>query len=337
MSATLALDTLVTRALTPLDFLRARALRLFGRRLAPLFRDRAQRTTFVTTTALLFAFVLSTTMPFVVLALGPLVLGVPHLVADVRYLVVRRGLHRRVEIVLVALACVGLAASLPALELAGLATIAAGIFARRTSSTMRRGAVVAVGTAIFLLGLDTGRAADVLFAHAHNLVAVVAWWQLRRRRVGVEGVVPLVIVLGAVAIATGHTLATERAWLEAGTPLPVGSLVTTLAPWDDHDALSWLALFAFLQSAHYVLWLRAIPEDARERRAPRAFVASYVALRRELGVLALATAALVGAGLLLWATVSLVAARDAYLRLALFHGPLELALLALAYAEGRRA
>ena len=35
------------------------------------------------------------TLFVVVLAVGPLVLGVPHLVADLRYLVVRPGLHRR--------------------------------------------------------------------------------------------------------------------------------------------------------------------------------------------------------------------------------------------------
>lgn len=41
------------------------------------------------------AFALTLGVPFWLLALGPIVWGVPHVVADIRYLIIRPGLHRR--------------------------------------------------------------------------------------------------------------------------------------------------------------------------------------------------------------------------------------------------
>ena len=93
--------------------------------------------------------------------------------------------------------------------------------------------------------------------------------------------------------------------------------------------------FAYAQSVHYGTWLRVVPEEGRERPAPRSWEASLVALRRDLGEPLLACAVLACVALAAWALVDLAAARDGYLRLALFHGPMELAVLGLVAAEGR--
>ena len=50
--------------------------------------------------AVLLALVGSLTLPLWILAVGPLVLGVPHLLADVRYLVARKGLQRSRRLVI---------------------------------------------------------------------------------------------------------------------------------------------------------------------------------------------------------------------------------------------
>ena len=99
-------------------------------------------------------------------------------------------------------------------------------------------------------------------------------------------------------------------------------------------AARWVALFAFAQSVHYAMWLRLIPEDARPRRAPRPFRASYRALREDLGAIALALLALATLVFAVWAAFDLIAARDGYLRAAIGHGHLELAAGALLFARG---
>src|SRR4051812_34613224 len=85
-----ALETIVA----PLDVGRAAVLRRFGAALRPLIADRAARTTVIFAVILAFAFAATITMPIALLALGPIALGVPHVLADVRYLIVRPGLHR---------------------------------------------------------------------------------------------------------------------------------------------------------------------------------------------------------------------------------------------------
>ena len=99
--------------------------------------------------------------------------------------------------------------------------------------------------------------------------------------------------------------------------------------------LRLVLLFTFAQSVHYVIWLRLIPEDDRERPTPRSFRASWRALIAELGPLvwlALALALVIVS----WALVDLAAARAGYLRLAHFHAFLEFAVLASLWLRGHR-
>jgi hypothetical protein len=77
-----------------------------------------------------------------------------------------------------------------------------------------------------------------------------------------------------------------------------------------------------------------VPEEARERPSPRPFASSYHALKRELGGWLLGGAALSALALALWALIDLWAARDGYLRAAIFHGHLEIAAAALLWARG---
>jgi hypothetical protein len=99
--------------------------------------------------------------------------------------------------------------------------------------------------------------------------------------------------------------------------------------------LGLVPLFACAQSFHYVVWLRLVPEVDRDVPRPRSFRQSGRALLRDLGpwvLVAFAAAALV---FVVWGLVDVVSARLAYLRSALFHGYIELVVLALYACEGR--
>jgi hypothetical protein len=86
---------------------------------------------------------------------------------------------------------------------------------------------------------------------------------------------------------------------------------------------------------HYSIWLRAVPEEDRAQPTPRSFARTFRALQSDFGRWPLLAAIAVAVGIAGWAAFDLAAAYDGYLRLAVFHGHLELAALALLFAEGR--
>ncbi|MEI8259034.1 MAG: hypothetical protein WCJ30_25475, partial [Deltaproteobacteria bacterium] len=86
----------------------------------------------------------------------------------------------------------------------------------------------------------------------------------------------------------------------------------------------------------YAVWLRAIPDEARPGATPRSFRKSARALVADTGPWLAVGAVLAAIGLAAWATRDLAAARAGYLRFAVFHGHLEVAVLGLLWAERRR-
>jgi hypothetical protein len=151
-------------------------------------------------------------------------------------------------------------------------------------------------------------------------------------------VVPLLAMLGAVVLASGVRDAhVPGLWAQGQSDLfTLPALAGMLSPVADPDlSARFVLLFAFGQAVHYAAWLRLIPDDLRGRRAPRSFAASYRALRSELGVALLLGALTTWTALLAWTWVDAEAAWRAYLRLATFHGPLEMACMGLAFAQRR--
>lgn len=328
MDATSAIE----RALTPLDAVRRRSLVALGGAGRRLVRDRELRVGVGALVAILFAFVGATTFPMVLLALGPVLLGVPHVLADLRYLVARRGLHRR-ALGLLALAGLVPAALLghvwPALASAALVAL----FSRGALS--RRLPIAILASMLALLAARHRFEADLAFAHLHNLVAVILWWSWRPRSTRWHLGALALYVAASVALLTMPT-----AWWLGHDLRFVGfdldDARASLAPgWSDDLAMRMVVLFAFAQSIHYAMWLRLVPDDDRERATTRTFRASFRAVRDDLGVLVLALGASAAIGVLGWALIDLGAARAGYLRAAIFHGHLELVALALFATEGR--
>lgn len=318
--------------LVPFDAVRSALLRPWGTSLAGLARSRERRVAFTGALGVTVGFGLACGAPLWALALGPVLLGVPHVLADVRYLVVRPGLHRRWALVGLAGTPLLCAAIAPRVELGLLAAVGTVVAAR---AGWGRKAVLLVGLgALIAAAWSFGFLAQVVLLHAHNLVALLLWWGWRRRTAS-AWLIPALALAGTAAIFLGA--AEPVALWGPATAQPFGEEVDVYAPGLPAGlGVRLLLSFVFLQSVHYLVWLRLVPDDDRARPAPRTFAASWQALRADFGAAALALVGAATLAIALWGAVDLAAARDGYLRLAGFHGYLELAVLALWLAEGKR-
>ena len=206
----------VERALGPVDTLRGAVLRRVGasRRLRVWLASRDWRIAALLFAAVLLASLFATVAPVVVYLVSPILLGIPHVASDVRYLVLRAGLSRRLVIALL-----GWCAALVALrvaELGGLsfaaggraelALAAAGVVAATIAtagSARRAGAVIALTATLFVLAWRDPERARFVFCHAHNPLAIVLWLVLfrprHRRGLGVLWI-PLALLAAVTAL-----------------------------------------------------------------------------------------------------------------------------------------
>ncbi len=320
-----------------IDAWRARLYRACAPWLSGLYADRGRRVAWLGLVSVTTSFVFTLAAPLWLLALGPVVLGVPHLVADARYLVVQPGLHRRGPLAwLAALPLVATCFGAPA-WVSLLAVLPAVLVARAAAWKKALGVL---GAAALCAVAGAWEFAFVLgFLHLHNLVALGWWWALRpRTRFAL--VVPAAALAATAFLLLGgaEPLVTAlHAWEAPGTGTSFNEYVDSYAPdlsptW----ALRLVLSFAFLQSVHYATWLRLVPEDARGRPAPRPFQATWRALVADFGAPLLLAFVALALFIAAWGAVDLVQARWGYLRLAAFHGYLELAAAALFLVEGRR-
>ncbi|MBL8684902.1 MAG: hypothetical protein JNK05_37345 [Myxococcales bacterium] len=338
--ATSTLDAIAA----PLDALRGSILRALGRRspsLARVISDRERRVNAMVIGGLFASLALTIAAPLWLLALGPVLLGGAHLASDVRYLVVREGLHRRALAWVLVAAPLAIGALTSFGSRAFVLSIVGGALVARADHAARKAAVTLVALALAAVVFALPRQSELAIAHAHNFIAVLLWLAWRPRKQRAHWVALALFVAANVALVTGALDPAVR-WasgLARGpSALPIGLHMNALAPWPEHIDLSRRVVlaFAFSQSVHYAMWLRAIPEVARRSPTPRTFRQSVRAMSSELGprgswVVLVAVAACVG--LALWAAVDLVSAREGYLRFALFHGYLELAVVAWLVAE----
>lgn len=311
--------------LAPLDRTRLALLKLLGPWVKPLVRRRALRVTAAGCAVVGCSLAATLISPFWLLALGPVLLGVPHLVADLRYLVLRPGLHRR--------RLLWLPVGVPLL-LAGMGqfTMTSGLTACAAMALLARGAwsrkgiALSVVAALMAAAWAVGDVAALIFAHAHNFIAVLLWWCWRPRSgLRQQAVVPLLFLAVSVLLMMGslQPWAQGLMWQPAGLgpDYHLSFMAPGMAePW----ALRLVLLFAFAQSVHYGVWLRLIPEDDRPQETPRTFRSSAHALLADMGAPMLMGAVFVALGVALWSVFDLMVARENYLRLALFHGYLEL-------------
>lgn len=324
--------------LAGLDRARRAALKTAG----PLFRsllvDRERRVAAFGSVLILAALAATCVVPLWMIALGPIIWGVPHIISDVRYLIVKQGYHRRPAVLLV-IAAGAAFAGLGYGVRAGLAAAGAALLFSK-GSLQRRLIAFGVIAALFAVAYNAGYSGDIVFAHLHNLVAVLLFWAWRPRGTKLHYIPLAITAIGAAALSLG--LADPALRLTGGlsapwtglslrelayslSPTPVGAMATRL-----------ILLYAFGQSVHYIIWLRLIPEESRKSHTPRSYQQTYRALRGDVGSWVLWLALLGTLVFLVWAFVEGAGiARTRYLNVAFFHGYLELAAAALLWSEAR--
>lgn len=287
----------------------------------------------------MLALALTVVAPLWLLLLSPLLLGVPHVVADIRYLLLTRRQPRAVVVaILIPLALQTLlritaglmGSSFTAAEaMLGVAAVAGALAAGRSTS---RAAWLATGA---LAAVVLARPDHVALAlgHLHNLIAIGLWLAWARASLReATAVVGLIAGCGG-AVGTGlfDTLAhAAGAFRAPASGLDLPSLAQALAPGiGGVTGIRVVLLFAFAQALHYAVWLALLPAAAA-RPGGR----GSGSLRLELGTKALAVAVLLCLLVPLAGVFAPAPTRAAYLSVVLFHGWLEIALIAR-WASGR--
>jgi hypothetical protein len=341
--STLPLSTL-ERAVLPLDAARSRVMRVaVGTRLGVfLVARRDRRVAAQAACGVLVTFLLVMFAPAVMLAVGPIVFGVPHVASDVRYLVLRRGVSRPAIVLTLVFAALvtavrGLGLLLPgALPWAGVemtllcawvgsAAIAGARVSGRSGLTFPV-LLVAGGATLFMAEHAIGT--SIVLAHAHNVIAIAVWLFVFRRSVR-AATVPMILVGLAVIV------------LLSGATLPVSMPRSNALGFSVADAASWMApgfsaragiaivlSFAFLQSMHYAVWLGWIPQEDVRAEGTLSFKMSLRSMLRDFGGRGLGVVLGLTLVVALGACFALTRTRDLYLSFAVFHGYLEIAMLA---------
>ena len=329
---------LMTGGARALDRARGRLFGAVGRWPAAqaLARRRGARLCVVGCATVAVAFAGVALLPLVMLAVAPVVLGVPHVAADVRYLVVRRAaIARRAwwPLGVAAVMCT-VAAALGDLQLV-VASGLGGVVLAAALADGRRGrrALVAGGAGVLLVAaVLSPRAAALTMAQAHNFVAVgLALW-LVRDKMRLPWLPALLFCGGVAAIACGALDAPLGAALaHAGR---IARIATSVAPASAPSVVvvRLVGIFAFAQAVHYGAWLRLVPDGERAGERPIGYRHSLALLRADFGR-ASALVVVASVALPLAACFALHDVRGAYFTLASFHGYLELAFVAAALAR----
>lgn len=355
---------LAQRLVSPCDTMRFGILRWTMRStfFRHIYLSRANRLLFQHTVACLVYLLLSLKVPVYLLLLGPVVYGVPHLFATARYVPQHLAPKPRA----------GLSWAILGLSVAGMLAIAwkmahPGFFLqlrhinliamvisfflfsrlhRRVTAPgfryIRHVAAAAICGLIYFYPLHSAAALMIL----HNFVAYVYW--LRACRSSRETLVASLSLLLFTGIHVAYFCGALDPYMGWGDPTSlssssfglslhnVGAQVT--APFSGGMRVFERAAmaYAFGQSLHYVVWLKAIPEHHLRKQIPTAFKESLRLLVRDMGMIFFASAAtLMLAYIALNVFMQYARVRELYLLLASYHGYAEIAgLLALRPKEG---
>jgi hypothetical protein len=337
--------TLTGSLLSPLDRARTaffvRATRVAV--LRPLLLEKQRRVPALLLAHASVALALAVTAPMLLLIVGPLVLGVPHVLSDLRYLVLRPALSRPLRWLLLSGCGVLFGVRLAELlgvhglarwELGGAGLLALSVVllgATTLKSPRTLGALLLI-VALSGAALRWPNAARLCLSHGHNVIALALWalvFSRSRRRA--------LLVSLSVLVAVALLLATPLAWWgfrhgsQAALGLHAFAAAEVLAPGiaDTTLALGVVSSFAYLQSVHYAIWLHAVPQEVTRGEGTLTFRMSLQSLIADFGKPALLLVTLLVVAVPLVGMLAPLRVQAAYLSLSAFHAYLELAALAL--------
>jgi len=295
--------------------------------------------------SMIFNLALALFAPLWALLLGPLILGVPHLLADLRY--APKSSPSMISIfgslfVVMALLRLFMPRTwaawdiLPpnAPELCGALLIGGGLAVFSKTSWLRRLGAAGILAALFFCSWTYPLVTVGAMVLLHNFIAFGFWiagapsWADRRWAIFalvLFSTLTLLILTGYFDVFTLH-----RPSVIIGGKLSELGIGQMIFPSLDMD---WwpraVTAYAFGQGVHYFVWLKAIPEQQVSSEKAWSFAQSMRWLRRDVGRgwlygVGLAGGGLLAAGLL----ITFPAARLIYLAGAAFHGYFEIAGLA---------
>lgn len=332
----------------PFDRLRQKLLETFGAFLVPFIRSRALRVNTVAIIGFSIAAILSLQLPLWQLTLGPIIWGIPHIIGDLRYLVIKQGLIRSLSFwlfVVIPLAYFTYQPRITTTMIAvGGGALLGAIYQRSihlqkklSTTTKQRLFIVFTLVSIgYLLAQQLPRQSHFALLHGHNLITLAIWWFWRPRRrwewisIGVLIGFSVLILLGWEADEWRNSYPKEVAFGK----LSMSYFEVTLAgiiPREWRPQL--VVLYGFLQSAHYLVWVRLIPEDDRLNQTPITFRRSVIRLSQDFGSWILLFTLLAMIGLGAWAMIDVASARFSYLRWISAHASLELVLIAYLFVS----
>jgi hypothetical protein len=344
---------LVERALLPVDRVRREAFR--AARVIPgftrLITRRGFRIGVTATVHALGALVLTIFLPMLLMVLGPILLGVAHVGADVRHLVLRRALPSWWKVGI----WVGIGSliairilqevfefhpSVARLELGAVAVFAlVGLVAGGTRSGrhLRVLLLAPVVCAFFLLSLYKPFHVMLGFVHLHNLVAIGLWLWLFRSSL-TAAIVPLIVILaGTLLLLFGPAFAWS---LDHGMSEAFGLHLLSAAEWmapglgSSDFAVGLTLSFVFLQSIHYSMWLLIIPQEDAKTETPTTFRRSLRSLLEDFGKPLLFLVTVSAVAVVVASFFDVLATRRLYLSMAMFHGYLEVVLGLYFFGQG---
>jgi hypothetical protein len=339
-------------AVAPLDFARRSSLRLVTRSpgLTRILGKRETRVAALGSLQVLLLFALTLRWPLAMYFIGPVVFGVVHLAADLRYLVLRFELPRGLLWVSIAAAVVftvvrvcgtaGVVKSTLCSEVdiaIGLAWVGAAFALRfRDARVVPALAVLAVLGVLLWVNAELF---ECVLTHLHNLVAFVVWLTLFRRRPG-WAIVPVALVVGATLFLLSGV---SVSWTSHHGGLNAfGEGVTHLAQSFAPNVPRKLAIavaitFIFLQSVHYAVWTGWIPQDGLRGEGSFTFRMTVRALLADFGPRFLSVIAFAIVFFAIAAAIAMKPAVAWYMSVARVHVWFELAMLATLAGVSRRS
>ena len=286
------------------------------------------------------AFALAALAPTFSLIVAPLLLGVPHLAADYRYLILRPRWPAPVLwlTLLGSLVVLGLRAaelvtksSFGTWEVGAALVWCAAMIAAAARASWQKRSIAALGLgALACAALIQPELTRLIFGYAHNLVAIGLWLFLFRgaRKTALW---PLAMVAaGALLLLFGGDRWLSFGQAALGLSALTGSEFFALPGVSGAD-LGVITSFAFLQSVHYAIWLHVIPHEQLPGNRTASFSRTFSGLRTDLGSIGILVVALLTLTTAAGLFVAPEQARMSYTSLSTFHGYMELAIALYAW------
>lgn len=317
-----------------------------------IYTTRSYRLMFFFMLSLVFNFTLALKFPLWVLLIGPIVLGIPHLVSSIRYIPQLTVMNRfSIPVVgsffvLVAIARLWMGTYGGVLLEGGPNTIEliAGLFLVGMIGFFYKQSKVRIMGSLFLLGslllASFSYPLETLgfLVLAHNFVAFFFWISRADNKADrVTAVSALLIFSGVTALILSgafDTFMSERIF-EIFNGFNDANIGAQIFPHADMTVWSRaVSAYALGQGIHYFVWLKAIPEQELPYQHTTNFSYSFKLLKSDMGNRIVYFSGLILIGLVAYALLqNLIEARFIYLSLAAFHGYFEI--MALPFVKAK--